>query len=89
MRIVQFIHENQNGKSSQTDRLIVLTIYVSLIEYQVLNEGELQRVIAKVLNWMQMEQEAVQQRETIAPPSRFVYSAIYLQIILLAVHFYR
>ena len=66
----------------------MLTIYVSLIEYQVLNEGELQLVIGNVLSWMQMEQEAVQQQSTIAPPSRFVYSAIYLQIILLAVHFY-
>lgn len=87
-RIVQQVHENEGGRHSQTDRLIVLTIYVTLVEYQVLEEKELSRVVSQILGWMQMEQEAVAQQGGFSSPGKFVYSAVYLQIILLAIHSY-
>ena len=36
-RMVKTIHENP--KASQTERLIVLTLFISLIEYEAVNEG--------------------------------------------------
>jgi hypothetical protein len=87
-RIVQQVHENEGGKHSQTDRLIVLTLYVTLVEYRVLEEKELSRLISQILGWMQMEQEAVAQQGGQCSPGKFVYSAVYLQIVLLAIHSY-
>lgn len=40
-RIVKVVHENENQRSSQTDRLIVLTLYITLIEHRVLDEHHL------------------------------------------------
>lgn len=59
-KVVKFVHENQNGKCSQTDRLIILTLYITLLEYRVLNEHEVAELIDTVLRWMQMEQEAIE-----------------------------
>lgn len=37
-KVVKVVHESQNRQSSQTERLIVLTIYISLIEYRRVDE---------------------------------------------------
>ena len=55
-KIVKFVHENASNKSSQTDRLIVLTIYISLIEYRVLDDRQVSELVNTVLQWLQMEQ---------------------------------
>lgn len=30
-KVVKFVHENQQGRCSQTDRLIILTLYITLL----------------------------------------------------------
>jgi hypothetical protein len=87
-RIVKFVHENESQKSSQTDRLIVLTLYITLIEYRVVDERQLAEMMGQVLGWLQMEHDAVEQQGGNITPGRYVYSSVYLQIVMLAVHFY-
>ena len=36
-RMVKSVHENESNKSSQTDRLIVLTIFITMIEHEAVN----------------------------------------------------
>lgn len=31
MNAVKYVHENQSGKATQADRLIILTLYMSLV----------------------------------------------------------
>jgi len=38
---VKFVHENQSSKATQTDRSIILTLYISLIEWNAVNDLEL------------------------------------------------
>lgn len=90
-KVVKFVHENQNGKSSQTDRLIVLTLYITLLEHRVLSEHEVAELIDTVLRWMQMEQEALELTHPnfrSEKPHGFVYSSVYLQIVMIGIHFY-
>jgi len=35
VKLVKLVHENQDKKYSETDRLIVLTIYISLVEFKM------------------------------------------------------
>lgn len=89
-RAVRFVHENQSGRCSQTDRLIVLTLYITLLEHRVLSEHEVAELVDTVLRWMQMEQEALQLARP-GPnekPQGPVYSSVYLQIVMVAIHFY-
>lgn len=37
LKLAIYVHENQSEKASQTDRLIILTLYITLIEYRVVN----------------------------------------------------
>jgi hypothetical protein len=96
-KVVKVIHENQNNTSSQTDRLIVLTIFITLIEYQRVDERELVDILETVSSWMQMEHEAVEaevEKNKNTPfglyknGPKYIYSSVYIQIILLAVNFY-
>ena len=56
-KVVHSVHENKD--SSQTDRLMVLTIFISMIEYESVNESELNNILESVQNWMKMEHEIV------------------------------
>jgi hypothetical protein len=38
LRVVKTVHENHSQNVSQTDRSIILTVYITLIEYNVVNE---------------------------------------------------
>jgi hypothetical protein len=42
-------------KHSQTDRLIILTIYTTFVEYKLISEAELTLLLNDLLQWMQME----------------------------------
>ena len=90
-KVVKAVHENQHGRSSQTDRLIILTLYITLLEHRVLGEQEVAELVDTVLRWLQMEQEAVQRSHpnfSNEKPQGFVYSPVYLQIVMVGVHFY-
>jgi hypothetical protein len=81
-RLVEFVHENRSGKCSETDRLVVLTLYLTFVEHQLLGKEELAQLVEQVGRWMNMEQQAQGQQ------SRLVYTPVYLQLLLLTVHFY-
>lgn len=57
LNTVKYIHENQEKKDqlSQSDRAIILTIYISLIEWQAVNESELKEILQNVGSWLNME----------------------------------
>ncbi len=85
-KVVKVIHENQSNTSSQTDRLIVLTIFITLIEYQRVDERELADILETVSSWMQMEHEAVEaevEKNKNTPfgqyknGSKYIYSSVY------------
>lgn len=57
LNAVKYIHENQGQKQnlSQSDRAIILTIYISLIEWQAVNDSELKSILQNVGTWLNME----------------------------------
>jgi len=58
LRIVKYVHENHSKKETQSNRLIILTLYVTLIEQKNISERELGEIISNVWSWMNMEEEA-------------------------------
>ena len=96
-KVVNSVHESK--ESTQTDRLMVLTIFISLIEYEAVNENELSEITSSVQKWMQMEHEIVESDNAtnhynmgfgnqMSRP-KYTYSPVYLQVLLLSVYFYK
>jgi hypothetical protein len=93
-KIVRVVHENESGEATQTDRLIVLTLFITLVEHRLLSNEELAEVTSTVQRWMHMEEEALQAQRSKQQfgsqlAVKYVYTPVYLQILLLAIHFYQ